>query len=318
MRVVTADQPDSPAYFTYDAVLNAKERPTLDQALAEGLTPLDARRRCSSSPIAARRSSTPGRAPTSPARTCRGSVNIGLDGSYRDLGRDAARPRAADRDRRRARVVRWRPRRGSGGSASTTSPGISTAACWRLDGRPDLVERIERITAATLAEQLAEPDPPFVLDVRAEDEVEEVLGRGQRQHPAVPAARASRRAPPRPADRRPLLERLPLVDRREPAAPRTASTRSRTSSAASAARSLCRQLDQLEQRVPVPLRPATPRRRSNQSSVSFVRPAPFPGSGRSRLPGDLELVAGRAGGVERGDVACRRRMVEEDHVQRFS
>src|SRR5262249_8688647 len=39
-EVVTADQPDSPAYFTYDAVLNARERPTLDQSLAGGLTPL--------------------------------------------------------------------------------------------------------------------------------------------------------------------------------------------------------------------------------------------------------------------------------------
>src|SRR5207248_4675867 len=28
--LVTADQPDAPPYFTYDAVLNSKERPTLD------------------------------------------------------------------------------------------------------------------------------------------------------------------------------------------------------------------------------------------------------------------------------------------------
>jgi hydroxyacylglutathione hydrolase len=40
IRMVTADQPDSPAYFTYDAVLNAKERQTLDQALAAEMTPL--------------------------------------------------------------------------------------------------------------------------------------------------------------------------------------------------------------------------------------------------------------------------------------
>src|SRR3954454_18636653 len=33
-EIVTADQPDTPAYFTYDAVLNARERPTLDDALA--------------------------------------------------------------------------------------------------------------------------------------------------------------------------------------------------------------------------------------------------------------------------------------------
>ena len=38
--LVMADQPDAPAYFTYDAVLNAKERPTLEQSLAAGLTPI--------------------------------------------------------------------------------------------------------------------------------------------------------------------------------------------------------------------------------------------------------------------------------------
>jgi len=38
--LVTADQPDAPAYFTYDAVLNSKERPTLDEALALELNPM--------------------------------------------------------------------------------------------------------------------------------------------------------------------------------------------------------------------------------------------------------------------------------------
>ena len=40
IQVVTADQPDAPAYFVYDAVLNSEERPTLDQALARGMNPL--------------------------------------------------------------------------------------------------------------------------------------------------------------------------------------------------------------------------------------------------------------------------------------
>ena len=31
IRVVTADQPEAPAYFKYDAVLNSEERPTLDR-----------------------------------------------------------------------------------------------------------------------------------------------------------------------------------------------------------------------------------------------------------------------------------------------
>src|SRR5216110_32874 len=38
--LVTADQPDAPPYFAYDAVLNAKERPTLDEALARELNPM--------------------------------------------------------------------------------------------------------------------------------------------------------------------------------------------------------------------------------------------------------------------------------------
>src|SRR5262245_53799106 len=37
--LVTADQPDAPPYFTYDAVLNSQERPTLDEALKH-LTPM--------------------------------------------------------------------------------------------------------------------------------------------------------------------------------------------------------------------------------------------------------------------------------------
>src|SRR5262249_41069270 len=40
VELVTADQPDAPAYFTYDAVLNSRERPTLDQALARELKPM--------------------------------------------------------------------------------------------------------------------------------------------------------------------------------------------------------------------------------------------------------------------------------------
>ena len=40
VAMITADQPDAPPYFTYDAVLNSRERPTLDQALARELNPL--------------------------------------------------------------------------------------------------------------------------------------------------------------------------------------------------------------------------------------------------------------------------------------
>jgi len=40
VRLACADQPDAPPYFSYDAVLNAKERVTLEKALEESLKPL--------------------------------------------------------------------------------------------------------------------------------------------------------------------------------------------------------------------------------------------------------------------------------------
>jgi len=40
-RIVTADQPEAPPYFVYDAVLNSKERATLDEALQRELRPLE-------------------------------------------------------------------------------------------------------------------------------------------------------------------------------------------------------------------------------------------------------------------------------------
>src|SRR5580693_2906531 len=40
IELVTADQPEAPPYFVYDAVLNSKERPTLDESLERNLKPL--------------------------------------------------------------------------------------------------------------------------------------------------------------------------------------------------------------------------------------------------------------------------------------
>src|SRR6185437_14226834 len=40
LRIVLADQPDAPAYFTYDAVRNTQERPVLDASLERNFRPL--------------------------------------------------------------------------------------------------------------------------------------------------------------------------------------------------------------------------------------------------------------------------------------
>src|ERR1700690_1163542 len=41
ISLVTADQPDAPQYFTYDAILNTRERATLDRNLEQVLHPID-------------------------------------------------------------------------------------------------------------------------------------------------------------------------------------------------------------------------------------------------------------------------------------
>jgi rhodanese-related sulfurtransferase len=68
-----------------------------------------------------------------------------------------------------------------------------------LEPRPDLVGRIERMTAATLAERLAAPEPPLVLDVRTEREWREQRLDGSLN---VPLARLLERLDELPRDRR--------------------------------------------------------------------------------------------------------------------
>lgn len=106
--VVCAEQPETPAYFSYDAMLNTKERPTLEQER----------------PIVV--VAEPGREQEAAMRLGR----IGFD----------------------------------------TVAGHLDGGMQALTSRPDLVARIERITAAALAEQLDGPAPPLVVDVRTERE----------------------------------------------------------------------------------------------------------------------------------------------------
>jgi rhodanese-related sulfurtransferase len=172
VRVVTADQPDSPAYFTYDAVLNAKERPTLDQALDEGLRPLSLEKVLELAGRGGQLLDTRSTVAYEGAHLA-GSVNIGLDGSFATwsgtlLDHDLPIVIIAAPDR----VVEAATRLGRIGFDGVA--GYLEGGMLSVDNRPDLVERTERITAAALAERLAEAGPPLVLDVRAESEVGEV------------------------------------------------------------------------------------------------------------------------------------------------
>ena len=80
IQVVTADQPEAPAYFTYDAVLNSQERPTLDQTMARvnAMTLDDV---LALQEIGAQILDTRDSAEFAAAHLA-GSINIGLGGQY--------------------------------------------------------------------------------------------------------------------------------------------------------------------------------------------------------------------------------------------
>jgi hypothetical protein len=102
IEIVTAELPDAPAYFTYDAVLNTRERPTLERTLAGSSTRFRRSKRLLSSGLArncwtrASRRSSKG-PPT-------GQRERGPRRQLRELVRHDPRRRQADRADRRARA----------------------------------------------------------------------------------------------------------------------------------------------------------------------------------------------------------------------
>ena len=196
IAVVTADQPDPPAYFTYDAVLNAKERPTLDETLAEELTPVPLDDVLALAAAGAQLLDTRASADFAGAHL-RGSMNIGLDGSYATWAGTLL-------DHERPIVLIVEPGREKESAVRLARIGFDNVAGYlaggmlALESRPELVERVERTTAATLAEQLADAEPPFVLDVRTEDEHEALAVDGSVN---IPLSRLSERLDELPHDR---------------------------------------------------------------------------------------------------------------------
>ncbi len=166
VRIVMADQPDAPAYFAYDSVLNTKERPTLEVTLERVLHPLSLEevRRLPDAQLLDTRDP----ADFEGAHLV-GSVNIGLGGQYASWAGTLL-------DRTRPIVIiaaAWREQESAlrlGRIGFDEIAGYLAGGMARLDPHPELVARTERVTAATLAEHLASAGPPLVLDVRTEGE----------------------------------------------------------------------------------------------------------------------------------------------------
>jgi len=171
IRVVTADQPEAPPYFTYDAVLNSQERPTLDQTLATKMKPLTVDALLALQAEGAQILDT--RDPDEfGAAHLAGSVNIGLGGQYATWAGtvlDRAHPIAiiADPGRENEAAVRL-GRIGFDHVAGYLENGLLS-----LTARPELIVFTERLSAQFAAELLASSEPPLLVDVRAPREREQ-------------------------------------------------------------------------------------------------------------------------------------------------
>ena len=174
--LVMADQPDAPAYFTYDAVLNAKERPTLDEALERELQPMPLDAVLALQEVGGQVLDV--RDPEEFAAThLAGSVNIGLGGQYATwagtvLSHDKPIVIIANPGREREAAVRL-GRIGFDHVAGYLKDGMLSLA-----SRPDLTVTTERLSAALAAERIAAADGPLVVDVRGPGEYRRKFVRG--------------------------------------------------------------------------------------------------------------------------------------------
>ena len=168
VRLVTTDLPDSPPYFAYDAALNRKERASLEEALSKSLRGLSLdeflAKRAEGAQVVDTREATEFAMAYLP-----GSLNIGLSGQYATWAGtllDMARPILviAEPGREEESEVRL-GRIGFDRVEGYLEGGIEAA-----ESRPGLLEHADRITAVTVAEELASSSPPLVLDVRAPGE----------------------------------------------------------------------------------------------------------------------------------------------------
>ena len=164
IRLVTADQPDAPAYFTYDAILNTRERATLDKNLELVLHPIDLEEVLRMGDQGAQILDVRDAAEYAKGHLA-GSINIGLGGQYATWAGTVL-------DRQKPIVIIAEPSREQEAALRLGRIGFDHVKGYLKGGmealseRPDLVWPTERVSAPMVAEELAGADAPLVLDIR--------------------------------------------------------------------------------------------------------------------------------------------------------
>ncbi|MFY9937395.1 MAG: MBL fold metallo-hydrolase, partial [Silvibacterium sp.] len=164
IRLVTADQPHAPAYFTYDAVLNTRERATLEKTLEQVLRPVELEEVLKLGDAGAQILDVRDAAEYAKGHIA-GSINIGLGGQYATWAGTLL-------NSTRPIVIIAEPGREQEAALRLGRIGFDHVTGYLRDGmealaqRQDLVWSTERVSAPMLAEELASPNPPLVVDIR--------------------------------------------------------------------------------------------------------------------------------------------------------
>jgi hydroxyacylglutathione hydrolase len=200
--LVTVDQPEAPSYFTYDAVLNSKKRPTLDETL-ERVDRLTLDQLLALQSVGAQILDVRDPAEFAAAHL-KGSINIGLDGQYATWAGTVL-------SREHPIVIISDPHREQEAAMRLGRIGFDHVVGYLADGlhsiqsRPDLTVSTDRLSAPVTAERLAGgaggAHPPLVIDVRAPRERQQKRIAGS---VAIPLNHLAERLPELPRDR-PLI-----------------------------------------------------------------------------------------------------------------
>lgn len=168
VKLVTANQPEAPQYFSYVAQLNRRERPTLEQAMGSALKPLSVEEVLEAQRNGVQLLDVREAADFAGAHLP-GSLNIALGGKFATwvgsmLDKSTLIVLVADLGREQEAAMRL-GRIGYDHVLGYLAGGMSALA-----NRPELIKQTKRITARALAELLMSRQPLLVLDVRTEGE----------------------------------------------------------------------------------------------------------------------------------------------------
>lgn len=180
-KIVTAEQPEVPDYFSHDAVLNRQNRQSLHHSLQHSLKPLDLDEALDLQATGTQIVDTRDPADFAGAHLPK-SLNIPLDGKYATwCGTivDKAKPIVviADEGREEESIMRL------GRIGFDQVQGYLEHGVKALHAQPTLVAVTNRITAKALAEQLGDAMPPIVVDVRTAKEHQDSQIEGSKNVP---------------------------------------------------------------------------------------------------------------------------------------